>query len=76
MPVNGKKAPVIGQVCMDQCLIQCEGNPNPQVGDEIEVIGKQGEEEITVDQVASTWNTINYEVICGIGSRVPRIFSD
>jgi alanine racemase len=74
--INGKKAPVIGRVSMDQCMIQLEGIPNPQIGDEVVLIGKQGEEEITVDQVASTWNTINYEVTCGISSRVPRIFPD
>ena len=74
--INGKKAPVIGRVSMDQCMIQLEGIPNPQVGDEVVLIGKQGEEEITVDHVASTWNTINYEVTCGISSRVPRIFPD
>jgi len=72
--VNGKKAPVIGRVSMDQCMIQLEGIPNPQIGDEVVLIGKQGEDEITVDQVALTWNTINYEVTCGISSRVPRIF--
>ncbi len=74
--INGKKAPVIGQVCMDQCMIHLEGIPNPQIGDEVVLIGKQGEEEITADQVALTWDTINYEVTCGIGARVPRIFPD
>jgi alanine racemase len=74
--INGKKAPVIGRVCMDQCMIQLEGIPNSQIGDEVVLIGKQGKDEITADQVASTWNTINYEVTCGIGSRVPRIFPD
>ena len=72
--VNGKKAPVIGRVSMDQCMIQLEGISNPEIGDEVVLIGKQGEDEITVDQVALTWNTINYEVTCGISSRVPRIF--
>ncbi len=74
--IKGKKAPVVGQVCMDQCIIQLEGIPNPRVGDEVVLIGNQGDEEITTDQVAQIWNTINYEVTCGISSRVPRIFSD
>ena len=47
---------------------------NQMIGDEIVLIGKQGDEEITADQVAQTWKTINYEVTCGIGARVPRIF--
>ena len=74
--INGKKTPVIGSVCMDQCMIKLEGIPDPQVGDEVVLIGKQGNEEITADQVAKTWKTINYEVTCGIGSRVPRIYPD
>ena len=74
--INGKKAPVVGQVCMDQCIVQIEGIPNPQVGDEVVLIGYQGDEEITADQVARTWNTINYEITCGISSRTPRIFPD
>jgi len=61
---------------MDQCMIQLEGNPDPQVGDQVILIGNQGDEEITADQVAQTWNTINYEVTCGISSRVPRVFPD
>ena len=61
---------------MDQCMILLEGIPNPQVGDEVILIGKQGEDEITADQVAKTWSTINYEVTCGISSRVPRKYPD
>jgi len=57
-------------------MIQLEGNPDPQVGDQVILIGNQGNEEITADQVAQTWNTINYEVTCGISSRVPRVFPD
>jgi alanine racemase len=74
--INGVKAPVIGRVCMDQCMVQLDGVPNPQVGDEVVLIGLQGDEEITADHLAQTWNTINYEVTCGIGSRVPRIYPD
>jgi alanine racemase len=72
--INGIKAPVVGRVSMDQCMVQLDGIPNPQVGDEVVLIGIQGEEEISANDVANTWNTINYEVTCGIGSRVPRIY--
>jgi alanine racemase len=72
--INGVKTPVVGRVSMDQCMIQLDGIPNPQVGDEIVLIGSQGNEEISANDVAKTWNTINYEVTCGIGSRVPRIY--
>lgn len=74
--INGVKAPVVGRVCMDQCMVQLEGIPNPQVGDEVVLIGVQGDNELTADHVAENWNTINYEVTCGIGSRVPRLYPD
>lgn len=72
--INGVKVPIIGRVCMDQFMVKLEGVPNPQVGDEVVLIGKQGEQQITADDLASTWQTINYEVTCGIGARVPRIY--
>jgi alanine racemase len=72
--INGVKAPVVGRVSMDQCMVTLDEVPDPQVGDEVVLIGKQGEEEITANDLAKTWNTINYEVTCGIGSRVPRIY--
>jgi alanine racemase len=72
--INGVKVPVVGRVCMDQCMVKLDGISNPRVGDEVVLIGKQGNQEITADQVARTWGTINYEVTCGIGSRVPRIY--
>jgi len=72
--INGKNAPVVGRVCMDQCMVKLEGIPNPRVGDEVVIVGTQGDEEISADQVAKVWQTINYEVTCGIGSRVPRVY--
>jgi alanine racemase len=72
--VNGQRAPVVGRVSMDQFMVKLDDIPNPQIGDEVILIGKQGDQEINATQVADTWNTINYEVVCGIGSRVPRIY--
>jgi alanine racemase len=72
--IQGQKVPVVGRVCMDQCMVQLDGISNPQVGDEVILIGSQGNQVITADDLASTWETINYEVTCGIGSRVPRLF--
>ncbi len=74
--INGVKAPIVGRVCMDQFMVKLEGIPDPQIGDEVVLIGKQGDQEITVDQLAAIWQTINYEVTCGIGARVPRIYPD
>jgi alanine racemase len=74
--IQGQKVPVVGRVCMDQCMVQLDGISNPQVGDEVILIGSQGDQEISADDLARTWDTINYEVTCGIGARVPRIFKN
>ena len=74
--INGHRAPVVGRISMDQCMVKLEDIPNPQVGDEVIIIGKQGDQEISTEQVAKTWQTINYEVTCGIGARVPRIYPE
>lgn len=72
--LHGQKTPIIGRVCMDQCMIKLDHIDNPQVDDEVILIGKQGENEITADDVARTWGTINYEVTCAISDRVPRLY--
>jgi alanine racemase len=59
---------------MDQFMIKLEGVPDPQVGDEVVLIGQQADQQITADDLARTWQTINYEVTCSIGARVPRIY--
>ena len=70
--LRGKRVPVVGNVCMDQCMLQLDHIPDARVGDEVVLIGKQGEVEITVTEVAKNWNTISYEVICGMAARMPR----
>jgi alanine racemase len=72
--INGAKAPIIGRVCMDQFMVKLENVPDPRVGDEVVLIGSQADQKITADDLAALWQTINYEVTCGIGARVPRIF--
>ena len=74
--INGVKAPIIGRVCMDQFMVKLENIPNPQIGDEVVLIGKQGNLEISANDLAQVWQTINYEVTCCIGARVPRIYPD
>lgn len=71
--VGGRRVPVIGRVCMDQCMVRLDDVPGAQVGDEVVLIGAQGDQRITADDVAARWGTIGYEVVCGIGRRVPRI---
>lgn len=72
--VGGKRVNVVGRVCMDQSMLQLDNVPEAKVGDEVVLIGCQGEERISVDEVARRWSTINYEVVCGLADRLPRIY--
>lgn len=74
--IRGKRAPVVGRVCMDFIMVDVTDIPRVSVGDEVVLIGKQGKEEITVDEIASKIGTISYEVLCSIGKRVPRIYKE
>ncbi|MEE8391551.1 MAG: alanine racemase, partial [Anaerolineae bacterium] len=71
--VRGQRAPIVGQVCMDQTMIDVSHIPNVRVGDQVVLIGRQGEDEITAEEVAGWLDTINYEVISEILARVPRM---
>ena len=68
--MDGRRARLIGNVCMDQCLIRVDGPA--AAGDEVVLIGRQGEDEVTVEELADIIGTINYEVVCMLNSRVPR----
>lgn len=72
--VGGKRASIIGRVTMDQVMVQLDGVPDAKAGDEVVLIGRQGDERITAEDVAEIWGTINYEVTCAIGPRVPRLY--
>lgn len=71
--VRGKRAPIAGRVCMDQTMIRVGHIPNVRVGDEVVLIGGQGDDEITAEEVAGWLGTINYEVVSEILARVPRV---
>ncbi|MDQ0216588.1 alanine racemase [Oikeobacillus pervagus] len=70
--VNGQRAPIVGRICMDQCMIRL--NQEVSIGTKVTLIGKQGDQEITMDEIAETLETIDYEVPCIITSRVPRVY--
>lgn len=72
--VRGQKVPVVGRVCMDQLMIDVSGVKNAAVGDEVVLFGKQGDAYISVDDIAALVGTINYEVVCMVSCRVPRIY--
>jgi alanine racemase len=72
--IRGHKVPVVGRICMDQCMINVSGVPDVEPGDEVVLIGRQGDAAITADDLADQLDTINYEIVCMISSRVPRIY--
>lgn len=74
--VHGKRAPIVGSICMDQCMIDVTDIPEASVGDEVVLIGQQGEDAITPEELASHMGTISYEVLCMIGRRIPRVYID
>jgi alanine racemase len=71
--LHGKRVPVIGRVCMDQCMVKLPEGAS--LGTEVVLIGRQGGEEIRAEEVAARWGTINYEVITGISARMPRVYA-
>lgn len=72
--IGGRRRRVVGVVTMDQLMVDC-GDDHVEVGDEVVVIGRQGSATVTADEVAAALDTIAYEVVCGIGPRVPRFYS-
>lgn len=70
--INGKKANIIGRICMDQMSVDVSDIPDVKMGDEVILFGK----DLTVDTLADMCGTINYEIICGISPRVPRIIKN
>ena len=73
--VRGKRVPIIGRVCMDQCMIDVTHLPQIEIGDEVVLWGRQGQEEITVEEIAEKIGTINYEIIhMPDKKRVPKLF--
>ena len=72
--VGGRRAPVRGRVCMDQCVVGISHVPGVRAGDEVVLIGRQGDQTLRAEDVARRWGTINYDVTSGIMDRVPREF--
>ncbi|MBI5569911.1 MAG: alanine racemase [Desulfomonile tiedjei] len=72
--LRGRRVPVVGTVCMDATMIDVTDIPEARVGDEVVLIGRQGDEEILADEIAANGGTINYEIVCKISPRVTRIF--
>jgi len=72
--IRGQYAPVVGNICMDQCMVDVTDIPNVKKYDEVVLIGTQGDKTILADEIAEKTGTINYEIVCRIGKRVPRVY--
>ena len=71
--LHGQEAPIVGRVCMDQCMVNVSHLPQTRVGDEVLLIGRQGAAMLTAEQIAQRLGTSNYEVVSAILARVPRV---
>lgn len=72
--IHGESAPIVGSICMDQCMFQVSHVDNVQVEDEVRLFGNGTEGEPHTDEVAAKLGTINYEIVCMIARRVPRVY--
>lgn len=72
--VHGVRCPILGRICMDQCIVDITQVPDAKMGDTVTMIGRDGDEEIRVEELADLLDTIPYEVICGISKRVTRVY--
>ncbi|OXM88400.1 alanine racemase [Paenibacillus rigui] len=72
--VKGQRVPVVGKICMDQCMMNVTGIADIHNEEEVVILGRQGEEKITAEEHASWLGTVNYEIICMISHRVPRVY--
>ena len=72
--IRGKRAPILGRVCMDQMMVDVTDIPDVSLADRVTLVGTDGDETITAEQIAAEAGSFNYEFICSIGRRVPRIY--
>lgn len=73
--IRGKKAPILGRVCMDQFMVSVEDIPDAQEGDEVTLIGADGAEQITMEELGGLSGRFNYELACDLGKRIPRVYT-
>ncbi len=72
--IRGRRAPVVGRVSMDQFTVDVTSLPQVEEGDEVVLLGRQGQDEITAEEIGGWFDTLNYEVVTGISHRVPRLY--
>ena len=72
--IHGKRAPILGRICMDQMMVDVSDIPETRPGDRVTLVGTDGDETITMEAIAAAADSFNYEFVCGISRRVPRIY--
>ena len=72
--IHGKKAPILGRICMDQMMVDVTDIPEAKLNDRVVLVGRSGDEEITMEAIAAAADSFNYEMVCGISRRVPRLY--
>lgn len=72
--IRGKKAPILGRICMDQMMVDVTEIPDAALNDTVVLVGKSGDLNISVEEIAAKGDSFNYEFVCGISRRVPRVY--
>ena len=72
--IRGKRAPILGRICMDQMMVDVTDIPGAALNDRVVLVGTDGDEAITMEQIAAAADSFNYDFVCGISRRVPRIY--
>ena len=72
--IRGQKAPILGRICMDQMMVDVTHIPGVSLNDRVVLVGRYDDEEITMEEIAAVADSFNYEFVCGISRRVPRIY--
>lgn len=72
--IRGRRAPILGRICMDQFMVDVSAIPGVLEGDEVTLIGKDGAEEITMEELGAVSGRFNYELACDLGKRIPRVY--
>lgn len=72
--IHGQRAPICGRVCMDQFMVDVTHIPDVKTGDKVTLIGKDGDEQITMEELGECADRFNYEFVCDLGKRIPRVY--
>lgn len=72
--IHGQRAPICGRICMDQFMVDVTDIPHVKTGDKVTLIGRDGEEQITMEELGACADRFNYEFVCDLGKRIPRVY--